>query len=147
MQIRRPGSRAGAVAVETAMIIGLVATIIFGIFEYSRLLLDWELLNNAAREGCRYALANNTSSNLSSSVQTLVVKYLSSQASSFSNLTVTVSGSRDGVAVAVANLSPGDPITVTVSGRFKFLNIIPLVRMPTSFTIKSSVTMLCEGGT
>ena len=34
--------------------------IVLRVFEYSRLLMDWNLLNNAAREGCRYALANNT---------------------------------------------------------------------------------------
>ena len=37
---------------------------VLGVFEYSRLLMDWNLLNNAAREGCRYALANNTSTTI-----------------------------------------------------------------------------------
>ena len=45
----------GAVAVETSLILITLFMFIFGIFEYSRLLMDWNLLNNAAREGCRYA--------------------------------------------------------------------------------------------
>lgn len=143
----RARGRAGAVAVETAVVITLATSLIFGLFEYSRLLMDWQLLNNAAREGCRYALANNTGGSLESAVQTLVLKYMAGQTSSFENLTVTVTGSRNGVSTPVVNLSPGDPITVTVSGRFKFMNIIPLIRMPTNLTLKSSVTMLCEGGT
>ena len=66
MVIRRlhAGRRRGAVLVETSVIIGLVTMIVFGVFEYSRLLMDWNLLNNAAREGCRYALANNTSTTI-----------------------------------------------------------------------------------
>ena len=70
MVIRRlhAGRRWGAVLVETSVIIGLVAMFVFGVFEYSRLLMDWNLLNNAAREGCRYALANNTSTTISTDV-------------------------------------------------------------------------------
>jgi Flp pilus assembly protein TadG len=149
MTIRRTGpcSRRGVVVVETAVIIGLVLTVVLGIFEYARLLMDWSLLNNAAREGCRYALVNNTSAGLTSSVQSIVTNYMTGETSSFSNFTVSVTGTHGGVATAVSNLGPGDPITVTVSGTYKFLNIVPLVKMPTSFTIQSAVTMLCEGGT
>ena len=43
--------------------------LIFGVFEYGRLFMDWNLLNNAAREGCRYALANNTSTTISTDVR------------------------------------------------------------------------------
>ena len=57
----RGESTRGAAAVETAMVMIRMLMFVFGIFEYGRLLMDWNLLNNAAREGCRYALANNTS--------------------------------------------------------------------------------------
>ena len=66
--------------------------LVFGVFEYSRLLMDWNLLNNAAREGCRYALANNTSTTISTDVQTIVTNYMAGQTTNFSNFTVTVSG-------------------------------------------------------
>ena len=49
---------------------------IIGVFEYGRLLMDWNVLNNAAREGCRYALANNTSTTISTDVTTLVTTYM-----------------------------------------------------------------------
>ena len=68
---RRAGRRRGAVLVETSVIIGLVTMIVFGVFEHSRLFMDWNLLNNAAREGCRYALANNTNTSISTSVTTV----------------------------------------------------------------------------
>lgn len=137
----------GAVVLETMFIISLVLTVILGIFTYARLLADWSLLNNAAREGCRYALANNTSSTLSTTVQSMVNGYMGGETSRFNNFTVTLSGTHGGVSTPVANLGPGDFITVNVSGTYNFLQIIPLVKMPTNLTIQSSVTMLCEGGT
>ncbi len=143
----RGGRRRGAVLVETSMIIGLVAMLLFGVFEYSRLLMDWNLLNNAAREGCRYALANNTSTTISTTVQSIVTGYMAGESNDFNNFTVSVSGTHLGVSTAVNSLEPGDPITVTVSGTYKFLNIVPFIHMPTSLVITSGVTMLCEGGT
>jgi Flp pilus assembly protein TadG len=148
MVIRRlhAGRRWGAVLLETSVIIGLVAMIVFGVFEYSRLLMDWNLLNNAAREGCRYALANNTSTTISTSVTSLVNTYMAGENKDFSNWSVTVTGTHLGVSTSVNNLQPGDPITVTVSGTYIFMNLLPFV-MPSSLVITSGVTMLCEGGT
>ena len=149
MVIRRlhAGRRWGAVLVETSVIIGLVLMLIFGVFEYARLLMDWNLLNNAAREGCRYALANNTSTTISTDVNNKVTNYMAGETKDFSNWSVTVTGTHQGVSTPVNSLAPGDPITVTVSGTYKFMNIIPFIKMPSSLIITSGVTMLCEGGT
>jgi Flp pilus assembly protein TadG len=138
--------RYGAAALETALVIIPVTMVIFGIFEFGRLLMDRNVLNNAAREGCRYALVNNTSSTISTDVQGVVSTYLGRESSSFSNLTVSVSGTHQGVATPVNNLAAGDQITVSVSGTYKFMNVIPLVPLPT-ITMSSSVTMACEGAT
>ena len=149
MLIRRlhGGRKWGGALVETGVIIGLVAMIVFGVFEYSRLFMDWNLLNNAAREGCRYALANNTSTTISTTVQSMVTSYMAGETKNFGNFTVSVTGTHQGVSTAVNSLVPGDPITVTVSGTYKFMNIVPFIHMPSSFVITSGVTMLCEGGT
>ena len=61
--------RSGAETVETAMVMIWLVMFVFGVFEYGRLLMDWNMLNNAAREGCRYALANNTSTTISTEVR------------------------------------------------------------------------------
>jgi Flp pilus assembly protein TadG len=143
----RADQRRGAVAVETAAMMIWITMLLFGFFEYGRLLMDWSLLNNAAREGCRYALVNNTSSAISTGVQGVVTSYMAGRTTSFSNFTVTVSGTHAGVATAVSSLEPGDPITVRVTGTYKFLNIIPLMHLPASLSLSSSVMMLCEGGT
>jgi Flp pilus assembly protein TadG len=76
MMIQRKAAltRRGGVLVAIALVMILMTTFVFGIFEYSRLMMDWNLLKNAAREGCRYAIANNTSTTISTSVQTIVTK-------------------------------------------------------------------------
>jgi Flp pilus assembly protein TadG len=123
-----------------------LAMFTFGVFEYGRLLMSWNLLNNAAREGCRYALANNTSGTIDTDVQTLATTCMGGQDTNFSGFTVTVTGTHQGVSTPVNNLVAGDLITVTVSGSYQYMNVIPLVKMPTS-TLTSSVTMVCEGAT
>ena len=142
----RGSRRWGAAAVETALIMTPLTMFVFGVFEYGRLLMDWNVLNNAAREGCRYALVNNTAGTISADVTAVVTTRLGQESASFSNLTVTVSGTHNGVATAVNNLIPGDLISVTVSGQYKFMNVIPFHPMP-NLTVTSSVTMVCEGGT
>jgi Flp pilus assembly protein TadG len=142
----RARGRRGAVPLETALVLIPLLSLIFGIFEFSRLLMDWNLLNNAAREGCRYAVVHNTDTTISTEVQTTVTNFMSGRTTDFSNFSVSVSGTHLGVATPVNNLTAGDLVTVTVSGTYKFLNIIPLIKMPTSFSITSSVIMGCEGG-
>jgi hypothetical protein len=111
------------------------------------MLMAWNLLNNAAREGCRYALANNTSSTIVSDTQTLVTGYMAGEDHCFSSFTVTVltsSGASD--TTSINNLVAGNSISVKVSGQFKFMNIVPLITLPT-LSITSSVMMICEGVT
>jgi Flp pilus assembly protein TadG len=144
---QRGSQRWGGAAVETAFVLIPMFMFLCGVFEYGRLLMDWELLNNAAREGCRYALANNTSPTINTDVQNIVLARMAGRSADFGNFTVTVSGTRQGVSTPVSNLGPGDLVTVTVSGQYQLLNITPLTRKLSSFTMSSSVTMVCEGGT
>lgn len=143
----RDHRRGGAVAVETALVLLPMFVLLFGIFEYSRLMMDWNLLNNAAREGCRYALANNTSTTIAADVQSVVTARMAGEDTHFSGFTVTVTGTHQGTSTPVNNLAPGDLVTVTVTGNYQFMKIIPLVSMPSTVSITSAVTMVCEGGT
>jgi Flp pilus assembly protein TadG len=127
------------------MVLIPLTVVIFGIFEYGFLLMNWNLLNNSAREGCRYAMVNNTSSTISTDVQTIVNGYMAGETKNFTSFTVTVSGTHQGVSTTVNNLVAGDLITVQVSGQYHFLNIIPVANLPTTVTLNSSVVMVCEG--
>jgi Flp pilus assembly protein TadG len=144
------GGRRGATVVETALVLTPLTMLVFAVFEYGWLLTNWNVLNNAAREGCRYALVNNTSSTISTDVQTTVTTFMAGKSANFNALTVTVSGTHGGTTYtgnAVSALAAGDLISVSVSGQYRFMNIIPFFKTPTTITITSAVTMVCEGGT
>ena len=142
----RKNRRWGAAAVETALVMLPMVMFLCGVFEYGRLLMVWNIANNAAREGCRYALANNTTSTIVADTQTLVTTKMAGQTAAFTGFTITVSGTHLGASTAVTNLLPGDMVSVSVTGKYKFMNIIPVVPMP-SLTITSTSAMVCEGGT
>lgn len=139
--------RQAATLVETAFVLVPLFMFILGIFEYGGLLMDWNLLVNATQVGCRYALANNTSASVSQDVQTLVTQYMAGRTSNFSSFSVKVSGTHGGIVTPVNSLSAGDPITVTVTGNYNLLNIVPLVSQASLLPMSCSSTMMCEGGT
>lgn len=143
---RRNRRRGGALA-ETALVLSTLLTFVLGTFEYGRYMMMLNLVDNASREGCRYALVNNTSTTISTDVTTLVTNYMAGQTGAFTGFSVAVSGTHSGTATAVNNLAPGDLITVTVSGTYNFMNVVPFVNMPLTMSMKSAVTMVCEGGT
>lgn len=144
MKKLRKDRRWGAAAVETALVMIPLTMFLFGILEFGRLVMNWSILNNAAREGCRFALAHNTDTNISTEVQNTVTTYMANQNANFTNFTVTVSSNPTGT--NVNSLAPGNLIQVQATGKFNFMNIIPLIHMP-STTLSSTVVMVCEGGT
>ena len=147
VRTRRAARCQGAAAIETALIMIPLVMMFFAIFEYGRFAMDLNVLNNAAREGCRYALVNNTSTTITADVKSIVSKRMGTRLQQFTGYEVTVSGTHAGVATPVNDLVPGDMISVHVTGKYNFLNIIPLVKMPATVSINSTVTMVCEGGT
>lgn len=143
----RSERRRGATLVETAFVLVPLIMLLCGIFVYGQLLMDWNLLINASQEGCRFALANNVDPSINTEVQTIVNNYLVGKSTSLTGITVTVTGVHQGAVTPVNNLSPGDQITVTVTGNYQFPNIIPLVTMPSTMSMTTSATLICEGGT
>jgi len=55
---RLRSARRGSVLVEAALILPVLLLFLFGIFEYGRFLMTLQLINNAAREGARYAVTH-----------------------------------------------------------------------------------------
>ncbi len=58
-------SQDGAALVEFAFMALLLFTLIFGIIEFSRLILMYHHVGNAAREGSRYAIVHGSTDNTS----------------------------------------------------------------------------------
>jgi hypothetical protein len=62
LQTRR--GRPGAALVETAAILVVFLMVLFGVFEYCRLVFVQQLVENAAREGARFAIVNTYDTSL-----------------------------------------------------------------------------------
>jgi Flp pilus assembly protein TadG len=88
--------RAGAVAVETALVIGTLLLLLFAIFEYGRFVMIRHLVDNAARQGARVAVsaivndANSFNYQTTATVQAAVTNALAGQDVALTGLTTQV---------------------------------------------------------
>ena len=70
--------RRGATVVETAFVLLIPLTLTLAIYDYGRYFMLSQLVNNAAREGARQAVANTNTQN-TAIIQNTVVQYLANQ--------------------------------------------------------------------
>jgi Flp pilus assembly protein TadG len=64
--------------VETTMVMSVCLLVVFGIIEYGRFVMTQQVMQNAAREGARYAVVN-TQTGVTSDVQNVVDQMLAGQ--------------------------------------------------------------------
>ena len=144
--------RHGAAAVETAMVLPIALLFMFGIMEYGRFVMTQQVLTNAAREGCRYAVT------LVNPVTLAGVTY----GAATSNVTTVISNVSPGVTLGSQSTQvyasdtlgnnlgtwtsavEGQCICVKITG-----NYIPLLstylHMPSSIAVQAQSVMRVEG--
>jgi Flp pilus assembly protein TadG len=84
---QRAARRRGIVwTVEAAVVLPLLLLFLFAVFEFARFLFVNQLINNAAREGARYAVVNVTTAT-TTQVQNYVNNYLAGQGVQLKNFT------------------------------------------------------------
>src|SRR5947209_7170254 len=103
---RRRARRYGAAAVEMAFIAPVLFTLVLGIIEFGRVMMVEEVLNNAAREACRKAVLEGSTT---ADARTTASTYMS-------NATVPLSNAANQVTVSPdpSTAGPGTAITVTI---------------------------------
>src|SRR3954468_20142455 len=104
---RLPARRA-AVAVEAAVVLPLFFLFLFSIFEYGRIVMLYNLMVNATREGGRYALVHSQDPTVVDDVTAEVKRRLASQVVQFPDLTVQVF-STNNPSATLDSLNPDDP--------------------------------------
>jgi Flp pilus assembly protein TadG len=104
---RRTSRRSGVAAVEFAVILPFVMVLFLGIIEFGRMLMVQQIITNAAREGCRYAVLPGSTVSGSRSV---VTNYLTNAGITLSDPTNQVTVSPD-----PSTAAQGTSITVTVT--------------------------------
>lgn len=114
-------SQSGAAAVEFALVLPILALLVFGIIEFSFVLYDKAMITNASREGARAGIVykvdsdGNWSPLAPGEITTIVNNYLS-------NYLITFGGSPNAtVTVKSIGSSPGGELTVTVTYPYTFL--------------------------
>ena len=148
---RGAARRRGATIVETALVIGLLFLVLFGIYEYGRLLMVQNLAEHAAREGAREAVvqftADRSQAELDASADRVcaaVRRAMGSQASQIEDFRIDVVRADP---VTGADAGPwyaaryGEPIAVRVTGTYR-----PAVRffMPETVPVRVQATMSSE---
>lgn len=134
--------RRGAAIVEAALVLPIFFVVVLGIIEFGRAFMISQVLQNAAREGCRKAV---TGSYTSAQVVTDMKSQLTAAGVNAANLTtsiiVTVDPANPAVANnEVANATTKDLVSVTVSIPFSKVQLIPAKYLGAkTLTAKSSM--------
>ena len=127
--------RRGAAAVEFAVVAPVFFLLVFGMIEYGRMVMVQQIIVNSAREGCRAAVLDGSTS---SGVKSTVVTAMAS-----GNITITTSN------VTINPPSPadaefGDPVTVTVTVPFNQVSWLPSPMYLGGKSMTASTTMRRE---
>jgi Flp pilus assembly protein TadG len=150
----RPSTmRSGATIVETAVVLLIAMTFTFAIFDYGRYFLLSQLVNNAAREGARLAVATTNTQN-TTAIQTAVVQYLAGQAlkdssgNAFSASDVIVMQVNPATGLAATDSNWYDApfgAAIMVQVNAKFTSLFPSFGfLPTTVNLRGTSVMLSE---
>jgi Flp pilus assembly protein TadG len=146
--------RRGATVVETAFVLLIAVILTLAIYDYGRYFMMSQLVNNAAREGARQAVASTNTQN-TAMIQNTVVQYLAKQ--NFTDSSGNAFSAADVVVVQVnpatgAPTSPdsnwydapfGSAIMVQVNA--KFTSLFPTFGfLPTTVNLRGTAVMLSE---
>src|SRR5262245_42930772 len=111
----KQSNRNGTSAVEFAIVAPVFFLLVFGMVEYGRMVMVQQVVTNAAREGARVAILDNSTSG---DVSTAANKYLT--AGNIGSATITVTPNPPSSAAA------GAQVTVKVAVDFKDVSWLPV---------------------
>ena len=121
-QARNRKQRNATTLVETAIVISVCLLFLFGIVEYGRFLMIQHLINNAAREGARRAVAgtNTATPTTTADIQNTVTTALAGQYLQNVSITVYKADPTTGASQGVwTDTAFGDGIAVKVTGDYQ----------------------------
>ncbi|SIO31575.1 TadE-like protein [Singulisphaera sp. GP187] len=142
-----PTRRRGAVLVEAAIILPIFLMILIGIFEYSRFVMVRNLVDNAAREGARYAIVH-AYDKTTADVQAYVLKKLAGQEGQLSAGSPTIQVFKANPTTGAnldlwTNARFGDSVMVQITGTYR--PAAPrLLLMNSTIQVKAQAMMRCE---
>jgi len=146
--------RRGVTVVETAFVLSIALTLTLAIYDYGRYFMLSQLVNNAAREGARQAVANTNTQN-TVMIQNTVVQYLANQnfkdssgnAFSASDVVVLQVNPATGAATSPDSNWYDAPFesAIMVKVNAKFTSLFPTFGfLPTTVNLLGTAVMLSE---
>lgn len=146
---RRLTRRSGMQLVEAAFVMSICLLFIMGIMEYGRLMMTKQVLDNAAREGARYAVVN-TYSGTTSQVQNVVDACMAGQGGQLSgyskagSITVYKADPSTGNNIGTwTDAKFGEAIGVKITGTYQ--PVLPIfVFLPGNITLSGQCVMRSE---
>lgn len=119
--------RKGGAIVETALVLPIMLLFLLGIMEYGRYFFVLQLVTNATREGCRYAvthtnpvtLSGTTTGSATSDVTNTVSNFLAGQTLTSQSVQVFQSDSQGTNLGSWNGATPGQFVCVQVTGNFQ----------------------------
>jgi Flp pilus assembly protein TadG len=127
-------SERGAVAMEFALLLPILAALIFGMIDFGRMLWFQEVLVNATRDGVRQGTLFN-SGNGQGEIQAIIAQALSNGGVPADGLSVSVNGLGTG---------QGNPLTVTSSIPWQFMIVDSLIPAISTNQLQATVVMMNE---
>ena len=127
-------SERGAAAMEFALLLPVLATLVFGMIDFGRMLWFQEILVNATRDGVRQGTLFN-SGNGQSEIQAIISQALNNGGVPAGGLSVSVNGLGRGT---------GNPLSVTSTLPWNFMVIDGLIPGVTINQLQATVVMMNE---
>jgi len=139
--------RRGAAVLETALVLNLLLVGLLGIFEYGRLVMIKQLMDNAAREGARLAVVGTAAEPeiTTTQIQNTVTSYLAGQSLSVEPPKVYQADPTTWANIGPWNQTPyGGAIAVEINATY--VPIIPTTFgiLPSPLPLKAVSMMLSE---
>jgi Flp pilus assembly protein TadG len=124
----------GQALVELAIILPLLVLLVFGVFEFGRVMYIKNTLNYAARLGARYASTSSTYSSVS------IQSYVTSNVPTLTGLSVSVNPS------TAPSVHGTTPVTVTITKSFTTVvpNLPPFSTLLNRISLSGQASMLYE---
>jgi Flp pilus assembly protein TadG len=136
--------RRGAAAIELAFVLPVFFLMVLGVMEYGRFLMAQQALDNAARNGARYAVVNSNNGS-TSQVQAVVLQRLAPIQNMIApTIQVVQVDPATGANLGDWTAAPyGGTIAVQVNGTYTPM-FAHLLKLPVSLTVRSAAMMTCE---
>jgi len=135
-RMKRIRTRRGLAAVEMALVLPLLLTLIFGMIEYGWMFLKSQQITNAARQGARVAARADATTG---HALTSIAEAMADAGLAESDYLITVTPAD------VTGLDSGQLFSVAISVPYDEIRLLGLPFVPTPASLQASTTMAREG--